>query len=45
MAETLTNFLTIDSDIDSKIIHTNTNYKDYLIFLKVSYQERGHISY
>ena len=31
MAETFNNFLvTIASDIDSKIIHTNTNYKDYL---------------
>ena len=31
MAETFNNFLvTIASDIDSKTIHTNTNYKDYL---------------
>ena len=31
MAETFNNFLvTIASDRDSKIIHTNTNYKDFL---------------
>ena len=30
MAETLNNFVTIAGDIDSKIIHTNTSYKDYL---------------
>ena len=31
MAETFNNFfVTIASDIDSKIIHTNTSYKDYL---------------
>ena len=31
MAETFNNFfVTIASDIDSKIIHTNTRYKDYL---------------
>ena len=31
MAETFNNFfLKIASDINSKIIHTNTNYKDYL---------------
>ena len=31
MAETFNNFfVTIVSDIDSKIIHTNTSYKDYL---------------
>ena len=43
-AETFNNFFaTAASDIDSKIIHTNTNYKDYLI--KPSYQERAHISY
>ena len=42
MAQTFNNFfVTIASDIDSKIIHTNTNYKDYfqdsvlnLFFLK-----------
>ena len=31
MAETFNNFfVTIASDIDNKIIHTNTNYKCYL---------------
>ena len=31
MAETFNNFFVIiASDIDSKIIHTNTNYKGYL---------------
>ena len=31
MAETFNNFfMKIASDINSKIIHTNTNYKDYL---------------
>ena len=31
MAETFNNFfVTIASDIDSKIIHTNTSYKEYL---------------
>ena len=31
MAETFNNFfVTIASDIDSEIIHTNTSYKDYL---------------
>ena len=31
MAETFNNFfVTIASDIDSKIIHNNTSYKDYL---------------
>ena len=31
IAETFNNFfVTIASDIDSKIIHTNTSYKEYL---------------
>ena len=30
MTETFNNFVTTASDIDSKIVHTNTSYKDYL---------------
>ena len=47
MTETFNNFfVTIASDIDSKIIHTNTCYKDYLqgsvlksLFLKPAYKK------
>ena len=49
MAETFNNFfMTIASDIDSKIIHTNTSYKDYLqgsvfnsFFLKPAFEKEA----
>ena len=52
MTKTFNNFfVTIDSDIDSKIIHTSTQLQKLsprictsLIFPKASFRERGQIS-